>query len=615
MDSNVPKELKPSLGMIFKDPEEGLSFYKAYANAAGFTSRKSTTKRKKNNKDIIAFQYGVCNKEGFRAIRKPIAQQTVYEEGKVHITRKRLVTRVGCNAHICMRYDAGKYVVTHFKEEHNHLLYTPSCAKFQKDNRKMHIMHKKLIVDNSKVNVGPVRSYTMMKELAGSHDNVGASKQDFKNFYRDLKAYIDGSDAQMFVDNFQNKKVLWSAFFFSYDVDEEDRLCRALWADPICRKNYALFGDMVSFDTTFKTNRYNMIFGPFTGVDHHKKCVTFADSFVAHEDISSFEWVFKTFLKAMGNNEPIEPAEFEEKWNKVISEFHLNDHEWLAYMYNIRDMWIPAYFRDLFLGGIMRTTSRSESENNFFTMFTNPHLTLIEFYMRFECALNAQRHTQNKMDNDSKNKRPECKTPIPLEKDASELFTTTIFYEFQYELEIGCFNCGVEEMKKDNELYIFNLREGTRRRTFDVVFDPTTFDTKCFCKKFERDGVPCRHMIWVWKARMLEKIPKAYILNRWCTMAYKKPIFDLEGNVLEECINAVDKKMLLNDLWSEIHACVSLVQNNEYDLSDLVKKLRAMRVDLEQKKTNGSNNLSSKVKDIEMLIGASSCSKSGKCSK
>lgn len=48
-----------------------------------------------------------------------------------------------------------------------------------------------------------------------------------------------------------------------------------------------------------------MIFGPFTGVDHHKKCVTFAASFVAHEDISSFEWVFKTFLKSMGNNEPV----------------------------------------------------------------------------------------------------------------------------------------------------------------------------------------------------------------------------------------------------------------------------------------------------------------------
>ncbi|XP_021736455.1 protein FAR1-RELATED SEQUENCE 5-like [Chenopodium quinoa] len=306
-----------------------------------------------------------------------------------------------------------------------------------------------------------------------------------------------------------------------------------------------------------------MIFGQFTGVAHHKKCVTFVASVVAHEDISSFEWVFKTFLKAMGHNEPvclitdqdlamkvvvrnIEPAEFEEKWNKVISQFHLNNHEWLAHMYNIRDMWIPA----------------------------------------FECALDAQRHTKNKMDNDSKNKRPECKTPIPLEKDASELFTTTIFYEFQHEIEIRCFNFGVEEIKKDNELYIF--REGSRRRTFDVAFDPTTLETKCFCKMFEREDIPCRHMIWVWKTRMLEKIPKAYVLSRWTTIACKKPIFDVEGNVLDECINAVDKKMLLNDLWSEIHACVSLVQNNEDDLIDLVNKLHALRMDLEHKKTTNN---------------------------
>ncbi|XP_021765926.1 uncharacterized protein LOC110730429 [Chenopodium quinoa] len=127
---------------------------------------------------------------------------------------------------------------------------------------------------------------------------------------------------------------------------------------------------------------------------------------------------------------------------------------------------------------------------------------------------------------------------------------------------------------------------------------------------FEREGIPCRHMIWVWKARMLEKIPKAYVLKRWTTIACKKPIFDVEGNVLEECINAEDKKMFFNDLWSEIHACVSLVQNNEDDLSDLVNKLHALRMDLRHKKTtNASNTLSTKAKDTEMLIGASLPSK------
>ncbi|XP_021764605.1 uncharacterized protein LOC110729193 [Chenopodium quinoa] len=268
---SVPEELNPCLGMIFKDPEEGLSFYKAYANAAGFISRKSTTLRKKNNKAIIAFQYGVCNKEGFKATKKPIAQQTVDEEGKVRITRKCLVTRVGCNAHICMRYDVGKYVVIHFKEEHNHCLYTPSCAKFQKDNRKMHIMHKKLIVDNSKVNVGPVRSYIIMKELAGSRDNVGASKQDFKNFYRDLKTYIAAPDAQIFVDNFQNKKLLW-----------KHRFC--MW--HIMKKVPEKVGRAITQETDFLK----------------KLCAC-----VWHLEI--------------------EQAEFEEKWNKVISEFNLNDHD------------------------------------------------------------------------------------------------------------------------------------------------------------------------------------------------------------------------------------------------------------------------------------------------
>jgi len=59
-------------------------------------------------------------------------------------------------------------------------------------------------------------------------------------------------------------------------------------------------------------------------------------------------------------------------------------------MYDIRDMWIPAYFKVLFLGAVLRTTSRSESENHFFSNFTNPHLSLVDFWMRCESALELQ---------------------------------------------------------------------------------------------------------------------------------------------------------------------------------------------------------------------------------
>ncbi|XP_021862118.2 uncharacterized protein [Spinacia oleracea] len=91
-------------------------------------------------------------------------------------------------------------------------------------------------------------------------------------------------------------------------------------------------------------------------------------------------------------------------------------------------------------------------------------------------------------------------------------------------------------------------------------------------------------------------------------MACKKPIFDLEGNELEQCVQVVDRKRLLNDLWSEIHSCVSLAQGNELTLSALVDNLRSLSFDLESQSSivDGlSGSVSSKAQDIELLIGAS----------
>ncbi|MCI36553.1 protein FAR1-RELATED SEQUENCE 5-like, partial [Trifolium medium] len=60
------------------------------------------------------------------------------------------------------------------------------------------------------------------------------------------------------------------------------------------------------------------------------------------------------------------PDEFEATWKSIMIEFELEKNEWLSHMYDIQSMWIPSYFRDILLGGILRTTSRSESENSFY---------------------------------------------------------------------------------------------------------------------------------------------------------------------------------------------------------------------------------------------------------
>lgn len=70
-------------------------------------------------------------------------------------------------------------------------------------------------------------------------------------------------------------------------------------------KYYSLFGNVVSFDTTYKTNKYLMIFASFTRVNHHRQCITFGATFLANEkDDDSIVWLFEKFIEAMVRKQP-----------------------------------------------------------------------------------------------------------------------------------------------------------------------------------------------------------------------------------------------------------------------------------------------------------------------
>ncbi|KAL8155333.1 hypothetical protein AgCh_000640 [Apium graveolens] len=80
----------------------------------------------------------------------------------------------------------------------------------------------------------------------------------------------------------------YKSFYYAYDVDSDGRLTKLFWADSIGRRNFELYGDAISFDTTFDTNRYNLFFAPFTGVDKHDICVTFASCLLSYESVADY---------------------------------------------------------------------------------------------------------------------------------------------------------------------------------------------------------------------------------------------------------------------------------------------------------------------------------------
>ncbi|XP_074298001.1 protein FAR1-RELATED SEQUENCE 5-like [Silene latifolia] len=134
------------------------------------------------------------------------------------------------------------------------------------------------------------------------NNNVGATKVDFKNFVRDIKSCIGDYDAQMFIENLIRKKGTCSSFYFDFQLDEKNRLAAVFWADVISIKNYLLFGEVLSTGATYGTNTYDMLFVPFTKVDHHKRCISFGAALLAGEGLECYTWLFNTFLEAMGGH-------------------------------------------------------------------------------------------------------------------------------------------------------------------------------------------------------------------------------------------------------------------------------------------------------------------------
>ncbi|KAK9698692.1 hypothetical protein RND81_08G124100 [Saponaria officinalis] len=225
---------------------------------------------------------------------------------KPKVSRKVKITRIGCPAMMrVVSEPGGGYTVDQFIAVHNHRLLSIKDREFQKIVRKLSLFHKKTIVDHAKLKIGASKSFQICTQYADGYSNVGATVTEFKNFARDIKCFIGVKDAQLFINHFEELSKMKPDFYFAYEVDDEQCLSKVFWADSESRKNYSIFGDAVSFDPTYGTNKYFMVFTPFTGVDHHRRSVTFAASLLAHENEESFVWCFKKFLDCMGQKEPL----------------------------------------------------------------------------------------------------------------------------------------------------------------------------------------------------------------------------------------------------------------------------------------------------------------------
>ncbi|XP_074351485.1 protein FAR1-RELATED SEQUENCE 5-like [Apium graveolens] len=258
----------PYTNQIFESVDQGYRFYKAYARLGGFSVHKTTENI--DDAGTVLLKHYVCSCEGFNNPK---------DNPKVLKKRRFVTRRCGCKEKMVLKYMApNKYFVYCSVGHHNHPLTCKKGRYFLHSSREMITSLRNIYHNGAKINIGVIKSFSFAKEMYGGYANIGTLLQDFRNFNRDLKLFIGDKDAQMMIEKFKRMQEKSKGFYFAYDVDSEGHLT----------KSFII--------------RYNLIFAPFTGVEKHDRCVTFASCLLAHESAADYSWAFGHLVKAMELN-------------------------------------------------------------------------------------------------------------------------------------------------------------------------------------------------------------------------------------------------------------------------------------------------------------------------
>nr|ABB47039.2 transposon protein, putative, unclassified [Oryza sativa Japonica Group] len=207
------EEYKMMGNVVFSSEDEGYKFYLGYAKGKGFSVRKNKLKRKDG--EIIWRQF-VCSCEGHMELKH-------FER----IDRKmepRDLTRCGCLAKLEIELNEEK-------------------GKAQAVELRM----------------SGLRPFQIMEVMENNHDEldeVGFVMKDLYNFFTQYKMKnIKGRDAEDVFKYLTKKQEKDAEFFFKYTTDEEWHLRNVFWADAESRIDYAAFGGIVIFDSTYCANK------------------------------------------------------------------------------------------------------------------------------------------------------------------------------------------------------------------------------------------------------------------------------------------------------------------------------------------------------------------------
>ncbi|XP_042415170.1 protein FAR1-RELATED SEQUENCE 7-like [Zingiber officinale] len=340
--------------------------------------------------------------------------------------------------------------------------------------------------------------------------------------------------------NFEGNEDMWNSNFddideglnIEIDLDipqmglefetEEDAYQFYLAYAKKMRDDYANFGDIVCFDTTYRKNNEGQPIALFVGVNHHKQSILFGAALLYDETSLTFEWLFDTLTRAMGEKKPTtiltnqdaamaktdfakdfasciydfdEEEDFISAWNMMLAKYVLEDNDWLRRM-----------------------------------------------------LLDDRRYEELKADFKSNTTVPYLMFPIEILKHASEIYTPEVYKCFQQE---WCLSHDSNlEICEDVDTFVkYKVTPHKKKNHHIVTLDKKCEKIECSCRKFEFAGILCSHILKIFTWKNIMKIPSDYVLKRWTRKA-KFGYFGVNDSMANNA--SLDPKVLQNMRYKEL---------------------------------------------------------------
>uniref|UniRef100_A0A8R7Q4E2 SWIM-type domain-containing protein n=1 Tax=Triticum urartu TaxID=4572 RepID=A0A8R7Q4E2_TRIUA len=208
---------------------------------------------------------------------------------------------------ICLSLDrvAGHYEVVEVALAHNHGVYLPQTFHLMSSQRRISELQAIEIeaVDDS--GIRPRHAHDLASRLVGGPMNLSYTPRDHKNHLQSRRQReLAYGQAGSMLKYFQQKQAENPSFQYTLQLDSEEEISTIFWADAKMCIDYAHFGDVIAFDTTFGTNKEYRPFGVFVGFNHFRETVIFGAALLFDETRGSFKWLFEAFVEAHNRKQP-----------------------------------------------------------------------------------------------------------------------------------------------------------------------------------------------------------------------------------------------------------------------------------------------------------------------